>query len=171
MPNEVNITDYSNFVIYFLNAKGVEITPLKLQKVLYYTQAWHLVFFDKHPLFNEVPEAWVNGPVYRTIYTKYSKSWFKNNALIPELPEGAKFLDVANEMLDTLHLDEKQTSFVNAILTKYGFMEPERLVYLTHAELPWNEARSGVGLLERSNKEISLDTMYSYYKSRVEKNG
>ncbi|MVT11846.1 Panacea domain-containing protein [Chitinophaga tropicalis] len=171
MVTEVEICDFSDYIIYFLNAQGVIITPLKLQKVLYYSQAWHLVFFEKHSLFNEAPEAWVNGPVYRTIYNKYSKNWFKNNPLTPVLPEGVTFFDRLNEILEVLQLEEDQQACVDAVLMKYGFMEQEKLVYLTHAELPWNEARKGLGILQRSDKKISLETMYSYYKSRTENNG
>lgn len=46
---------------YILEQHG-EMTSMKLQKLVYYCQAWHLAWSDE-PLFRESIEAWANGPV------------------------------------------------------------------------------------------------------------
>src|ERR1017187_8862366 len=48
-----------------------EITNLKLQKLLYYAQAWHLVLHEE-AIFDESIEAWVHGPVVPEIFRMYS---------------------------------------------------------------------------------------------------
>ena len=68
----VNIEDFTKYIGLSLHSKGFSVSPLKLQKLLYYTQAWHMVFFGReNTLFVNVPQAWVNGPVYPVIYDAY----------------------------------------------------------------------------------------------------
>ena len=52
-----------------------------------------------------------------------------------------------------------------AIYQKYGMMDHDRLVFLTHSELPWNEARKGAAPFTYSNEVISHETMYNFYSS------
>ncbi len=61
--NKVYILALADYVVLYLSKNNVEITHLKLQKIIYYIQAWSLVYHDNE-LFNESPQAWVNGPVY-----------------------------------------------------------------------------------------------------------
>jgi len=57
---------------YLLN-RCEDITPLALQKALYYIQGFYYAFYEIF-LFSEDCEAWVHGPVYRDIYyTRKSK--------------------------------------------------------------------------------------------------
>ena len=77
--NKVDLNIMSEYIILFCQNMGVTISPLKLQKLLYYVQSWHIAKFDKQDIFNSLPEAWVNGPVYREVYNTYKTSFFKNN--------------------------------------------------------------------------------------------
>ena len=52
---------------YILAKKGT-MSAMKLQKLVYYAQAWHLVWEDKE-LFPEEIQAWANGPVVPSLYT------------------------------------------------------------------------------------------------------
>ena len=54
-------------VACYVMSRVKECTTMKLQKLLYYCQAWYLVWNDK-PLFSENIEAWANGPVIRELY-------------------------------------------------------------------------------------------------------
>ncbi len=51
---------------YILEKCG-PMTAMKLQKLVYYSQAWHLVWTEK-PLFDNRIEAWANGPVVWELY-------------------------------------------------------------------------------------------------------
>ena len=69
--SQASLHNVARYTVFRLQQLGVSISPLKLQKLLYYIQAWHMVYFDKQSLFDEEPEAWVNGPVYRQIYDEF----------------------------------------------------------------------------------------------------
>ena len=51
------------------------MSHLKLQKLLFYCQAYHLAYF-KEPLFDEDFEAWVHGPVCRIIYDSLKGKYY-----------------------------------------------------------------------------------------------
>lgn len=167
MKTNLGINDIADFVLLYCFENGISISPLKLQKLLYYIQAWHLVYFDKQLLFEEKPQAWVNGPVYPTIYNRfkgilrYSELNKENTGL------SSTTLEDKQQILD---LDKEQYEFLNSIFHHYGMMEHDRLVFLTHAELPWSEKRDGLMPFEPSDNEISFETMFNYYNQRMIKN-
>ena len=54
---------------YILGKQGASST-WKLQKLVYYSQAWSLVW-DGTPLFEEEIQAWIGGPVCPDLYSKH----------------------------------------------------------------------------------------------------
>ena len=60
----------ADYIIRSAHESGELITNLKLQKLVYYAQAWHLALFDE-PLFDDPIEAWVHGPVVSSLYSKF----------------------------------------------------------------------------------------------------
>jgi len=176
MSNCVNIMDMSKYIGLNLLEKGMTITPLKLQKLLYYCQAWTLVFCDKKStLFDDVPQAWVNGPVYPVVF-----DYFKDQYQIYDNMPKAAFckedeISIKTDVLiaqlaDKMQLSPEQISLFNSIMELYGSMTSDKLVLLTHAEKPWLEQRSGLQPFDQSNRQISLETMYQYYRDRYQKN-
>jgi uncharacterized phage-associated protein len=147
---------------------GVSINPLKLQKLLYYIQSWHIVKFEKDILFDTMPEAWVNGPVYRPIYDKYKSTFFRN-ANFPNSFNEETLSKKISDCLLKLNLSEDKQKLVFSVLDVYGRLSDERLVLMTHSEEPWNEARRGLSPIERSEKKISADTVFDYYTKRLVK--
>lgn len=165
IKTSLNILDVAKLTLLYLLENGISVCPLKLQKILYYIQAWHLVYFDKQLLFDEKPEAWVNGPVYRSIYNQ-----FKHIGIYDQIEKGDINMDISIEKFkETLMLDKSQEDFLEAIYQNYGTMPHDKLVFLTHAELPWSEKRKGLSPFDYSDEELSIDTMYSYYKERIDK--
>ena len=70
--NIYDIKMVARYIALSLLTKQMTVSPLKLQKLLYYAQAWSMVFFGRQrQLFADVPQAWVNGPVYPTIYNMW----------------------------------------------------------------------------------------------------
>ena len=126
---------------------GDTISPLKLQKLVYYAQAWSLVF-QNQPIFPEPIEAWVHGPVVYKVWSAYKN--YKYSA-IPEPEETlADFTDAQIEVLDE-------------VWSAYGELSAKHLEQLTHSELPWLNARKGLNAGEKSNQTISHEDMKSYY--------
>jgi len=124
-----------------------QMTAMKLQKLVYYCQAWSLVW-DEQPLFPEKIEAWANGPVVRELYDRH-RGMFRVHRW-----------DGDPKKLTT---DEKET--INAILGFYGNRSSQWLSDLTHQEDPWVEARRGLSAGTRGFKEITHAAMAEYYQS------
>ena len=159
---KVSLNNMSEYVILFCQNMGVSISPLKLQKLLYYIQSWHIAKFDKETLFNELPEAWVNGPVYRDIYNSYKTSFFRNENILTDLDE-EQLANKLKEVQDSLQVSEDQLKLINTVLQAYSKLSDERLVMMTHSEEPWNEARKGLSPIERSDKKLLVETIYNYF--------
>lgn len=161
---ETPLQSLVDYVIAYCNVFGFIITPLKLQKILYYIQAWHIVKHDKHQLFNELPQAWVNGPVYRSVYNTYKVRFYRSTPLMMDrvTTEGESVLE---ELKNKLNISEPQIDSINIILKHYSSMDEGKLVLLTHNDSPWNEAREGLGEFERCEKYITLESMYSFYSN------
>ena len=126
------------------------MSAMKMQKLVYYSQAWHLVW-DGVPLFDERIEAWANGPVVRDLYREH-----RGRFMLEKWPRGK---------VSKLTKNEKAT--VKAVLDFYGDKSPVWLSELTHKERPWIEARAGLAPGARSDAPISLETMADYYAGLV----
>jgi uncharacterized phage-associated protein len=134
---------------YILQHQGT-ITTMKLQKLVYYSQAWSLVW-DESPLFNEKIEAWASGPVVRELYNVH-KGWYLISSH-----------DFHYGDTDKLTVGQKET--IDAVLTAYGSKPAQWLSDLTHMEDPWNIARQGITPGENSENEITQAMMLEYYSS------
>lgn len=132
---------------YILNRQG-KMTAMKLQKLVYYCQAWSLVW-DERPLFREKIKAWANGPVCTALYAEH-----KGKFDVGSWPQG-----------NPDALTDRQRETVDAVLTFYGEKSPQWLSDLTHLERPWREARQGLADGERGNVEITHEAMAEYYGS------
>jgi uncharacterized phage-associated protein len=66
------VLDIANKIIHFVSDSnaGDLISNMKLQKLLYYQQGFHLAYFGK-PLFEEDIEAWMYGPVVPSVYSHF----------------------------------------------------------------------------------------------------
>ncbi len=140
-------TSVHDVAAYILKLQG-SLPAVKLHKLVYYSQAWSLVWEDR-PLFPERIEAWVNGPVIPDLYDLH-----RGNYQIGSWPKG-----------DPKHLCPDDASTVNAVLKFYGGHSSQWLSDLTHSEDPWIKARRGLGQSERGNAEITLESMAEYYNS------
>ena len=135
---------------YILQTKG-EMTTLKLQKLLYYCQAWSLVW-DEEPLFFEQIEAWANGPVVSTVFAKHRNMFKVSASDIDGNPE---------------KLTPTQIESIKAVLEFYGDKDSQWLSELTHMEEPWKNARGNLLPGVRSNNIITHAAMMEYYSSLV----
>lgn len=138
-------------VVKFILSKIDRTTAMKLQKLVYYCQAWSLAW-DGERLFKERIEAWSNGPVVRELYR-----WHRGRYEITGIDRG-----------DITKLNESQKKTISAVLDYYGNRPPQWLSDLTHMEEPWREAREGLPDGVRGCREISLASMEEYYSSLTE---
>lgn len=132
---------------YILELRG-EMTTWKLQKLVYYVQAWSLVW-DDDAIFEEEITAWANGPVVRELYDAH-KGQFK----VGNIPGG-----------DPRNISANQKDSVGRVLDFYGPKSAQWLSDLTHMEDPWRRARVGLSDGERGNKIIPKQHLAEYYGS------
>ncbi len=130
---------------YILDRRG-SMTAMKLQKLAYYSQAWHLVW-EEQPLFPEKIQAWANGPVVYELYDAHRRQF-----TVSSVPGG-----YANK------LNADESSSVDAVLDTYAGFTAQQLSELTHREDPWRIAREGVPDGSRSQNEITPAMMFEYY--------
>ncbi|MDB4949174.1 MAG: hypothetical protein JWM27_1823 [Gemmatimonadetes bacterium] len=141
-------------VAAYILSRRTRMSAMKLQKLVYYAQAWSLVWDDRR-LFPERIEAWANGPVVRELYERH-----RGQFEVDGWPWGNA---------DRLDADARET--VDAVIAYYGGRNAQWLSDLTHSEAPWIDARAGVPDGERSDREISLACMMEYYSSLREDGG
>jgi len=123
-------------------------SAMKLQKLVYYAQAWSLVW-EERPLFKARIEAWANGPVVPALYQRHRGSF--------EIRRWT-FGDA-----DAIGPDDQST--INAVIKFYGHRSPQWLSDLTHMEAPWIKARKGVSPGNTCTNEITVESMAEYYGS------
>lgn len=133
---------------YILHKTG-RISTMKLQKLVYYSKAWSLVW-DGDPLFPEAIEAWANGPVCPELFYAH-----KGVFLIDEN-------DISGD-ISVFSKDQKAT--MNAIVRDYGEKTASELSDLTHSEAPWIDARKGIFPGDPCRNKITDGAMFSYYGS------
>lgn len=134
-------------VAAYILAKLGPVSAMKLQKLVYYCQAWSLVW-DERPLFGERIEAWASGPVVPALF-----DYHRGQFIVTQVPG------------DPERLDQEAKDTIDAVISFYGSKSPQWLSDLTHREAPWREARRGVPDGMRSNAEITLESMVEYYSS------
>jgi uncharacterized phage-associated protein len=120
------------------------ISAMKLQKLCFYAQSWHLCF-KRERLFSEDFQAWANGPVCYELFDAH-RGLFTVTA--DSLKAG-----------DPIRLDEDAVAIVEAVLDRYSSFSARHLSDMTHAESPWQEARGGLPSGATSSNVISLDLM------------
>ena len=146
--NLINRNEKSLLFLYatYILAKCGDITPLQLQKMLYYTQACSIIFYNKFAFTDEC-EAWVHGPVYRNVYEKYKD--YKYDAI----PQPLKVPELMSQ----------ETTILDLVIEYFGKYSGKVLENFTHKELPWLRAREGLSENESSNRIIDNNLIFSYF--------
>ena len=135
---------------YILSTCG-EMTAMKLQKLVYYSYAWHLVW-EERELFEEPIEAWSNGPVIPKLFRMHRKRFI--------LKPG----DIAG---DVDALDDGEKGSIDVVLAEFCKKSAHWLSELSHREPPWLDARKAAGLdpMERGSVRIDRNAIFEYYDS------
>lgn len=145
-------------VISYVFEKLEEVTPLMLQKLLYFIQGESYALNGK-PMFCENCQAWVHGPVYPEVYDMFRD--FKYNPI-----DDARFA-ILEGTEDELSHEERMV--VDLVVNTFGEYSGKMLERITHEEEPWKLARKGYADYIPSNEPILMDSIGAYYvKKNVE---
>jgi uncharacterized phage-associated protein len=127
--------------------QGELISNLKLQKLLYYMQGFHIAVFDAKLFENDI-EAWQYGPVVRDMYFHF-KEFGKSSITLTDDATIAEMTDDEEELF-------------NEVLAEYSQFSAIKLMNMTHDELPWektfNETPQGV---------ITYQLMSDFFKTQL----
>lgn len=153
----MTVDDACDYIIIKTSEEGHGLSLLKLQKLLYYVQAWHLAFYDK-PMFPGRFQAWVHGPVNRGLYDRFKDS--------KSLYSDVDARDVRTTF-DLGSLSEGEMRHIDSVLEAYAGLTGTQLEEMTHKEEPWAKARVGYAPSARCEQEIDEALMAAYYKQRL----
>lgn len=127
---------------------GDVMTNLRLQKLVYYAQAWRLAVLGQ-PIFDDDFEAWVHGPVIYHLYKKYEDY---NHTPIPRPAS-----------MPSLVVDERSRGILDEVWDTYGQFSAKGLENIARAEDPWISARRGCSPGDFCREVIPKDAMRAYY--------
>ena len=125
---------------------GEDMTPLKLQKLLYYSQGFYLAMHDCEPLFSDPIEAWPHGPVVPAVYQAYKDNG-RSPIARPAPIDPQDYAPEVRELLDT-------------VCRVYGQFAPWKLRDMTHQEPPWRDTPQ--------NRTISRESLREFFGRLVE---
>lgn len=128
-----------------IEGQGELMSNMKLQKMLYYEQGFHLAVFGT-PLFEEDIEAWMYGPVVPAVYEVYKDYGYNG-------------IDPGN--VEEVSLSDREQALFDEVYKVYGANSAIGLMNMTHRESPWANTPAGVGSV------ISRDKMVEFFRTRI----
>lgn len=137
-------------VIQYLLCQCEDITPLALQKALYYIQGFYFAFYNTFP-FSEDCEAWVHGPVYRNIYFRY---------------RDYRFDPIENaEDFDESAFSSEEKAIYDSVIDHICCYSGKVLEHFTHHESPWLTARGDLPISVPSDRIIEKSLIGDYFNT------
>lgn len=147
-----SVSDKMLQVIAYIFEKLEEVTPLMLQKLLYFIQGIYSALYGS-PIFEEDCRAWIHGPVYPEVYKLFRD--FKYNPI-----DDARFALLKGRE-DILAEDEKHV--IDLVVNTFGMYSGKVLEKITHNEDPWKNARKGYGDNIPSSELLPKKRIMEYY--------
>jgi len=142
----------ANYFIDLATKQGHSLSPMKVQKLIYFAHGWHLAITEK-PLISEQIQAWKYGPVIQSVYHEFKQ--FGVGRI-----EG-KAMDFIGLKFDEPNIDSDDSDvreLLDEIYKNYGRLNAIQLSNLTHLPgTPWDKAWSehdGMMSVAIDNEEI-----------------
>lgn len=151
---QIENTDKINVVVNYLLCKCEDITPLALQKLLYYVQGFYHAFMYAF-IFDEDCEAWVHGPVYRDIYFKYREY---------------RFDPINSYDLNNFNLSVSEKAIIDSVIKNLSCYSGKILEAFTHSETPWLATREDLPASASTGIKIDKKLIGDYFTAVKEKN-
>ena len=162
-----DVLDVSRYVINYSNEKGYGVSNLKLQKLLYFVQAYFLVMKKSNEsclekrCFSQAIEAWDFGPVVPESYHEFKLFGASNipsisSYISSEIVDGNIKLNKLQFSDDCISADDRNK--INAVIDMFKDYSASALVELTHKQKPWKDAYK-----QGRNSEITAISIWSYF--------
>ncbi|MCK9471899.1 MAG: DUF4065 domain-containing protein [Bacilli bacterium] len=154
LGEQISIGPKLDLIIQYLLYKCEDITPLALQKALYYVQGFYYAFEGEF-IIDKDCEAWLHGPVYREIYNRYSTYRFDPIEKV--------------ENFDISVLTTAEKTILDSIIKNICCYSGKTLEAFTHMEEPWLRTRKGLSAEFHSERIIEKELIGEYFKAIKEK--
>ena len=153
MSTQPKALDIGRYLLQLANSEEEPelLTPMRLQKLLYYVQGWQLAETGA-PMFSDRIEAWTHGPVMPEVFQEFKKY---GGGMIPAEEAAGK------------NLDDAQQDFVRAVWNAYKPFSAFALSQMTHDEAPWRLARGAIPREAACSAEITHKAMREYFSSQA----
>lgn len=152
----------SDHLVNYILVKGGAMSHLKIQKILFYIQAYHLAYFDE-PIIDDEFQAWVHGPVSRKIYNSAKDLSILHTELKFVLDDG----ETPPENIVNETLNSSQIELVNDVIDELKGLSGLQLENMTHSEDPWIYARRGYEPGQRCEVIIQKEMIRDFYKHQI----
>jgi len=162
---DMTVKDLAYIVTLYVNGKGEVVSPKKLQKLMYYVEAWNLVYLEE-PFFEEDFEAWVHGPVLPSLYRSLKDYGFNNIKVINDVIEDE--FTLIDKIAKDNNLSKDQMELIQSVLDQYASLNPFELEMLTHSEEPWITARGNTPPHVSCRNKISKESMKEFFSQKIE---
>lgn len=109
------------------------LTPMKLQKLLYFAQAWHLKGTGGVPLLDDNFARWQHGPVIPALYHEFKAYGYRpitSKATTLAMNGGGYAVNVPIIPYE----DRNSWGLIDAIIRRYGSIDAQMLSNMTHLE-------------------------------------
>ena len=140
--------------VMYLMYKCEDITPLMLQKALYYMQGFTCAFLDEFP-FREECEAWAQGPMFKEVYMRYKDYRYEPGKALPEFD-------------DTI-FTAGEKAVLDSVINSFCCYSGKVLERITQNEAPWLAARGNLPLTAYSEAVMPKESLGSYFRAVKEK--
>lgn len=142
------VLDVCKYVIDYSNEKEYGISNLKLQKILYFIQAYFLIKPPSRCCFDDRIEAWDFGPVVPKAYRKYKQFGSSDIPTIKAFEKSGSNGCITGE----------DKNLIKAVINKFADYSATDLVGLTHNQSPWIDA-----YIPHMNREITPEAIKEYF--------
>ncbi|WP_296017859.1 type II toxin-antitoxin system antitoxin SocA domain-containing protein [uncultured Agrobacterium sp.] len=154
----------ANEIIARFGAAG-DISPMKLQKLLYFANGWYLALRGED-LINERPQVWRYGPVFKSAYRTFNK--YGSSPITS--PEPASPFGGAPDMVE--NIDQQLEQYLNWVWSEYGHKSGPALSDETHrVGTPWQQIAQSSGYVVPENTVIPAQADHEYFSSLARQRG
>lgn len=142
----INVLDAANFFLWLASQQENElISNLKLQKLLYYAQGYHLAQHGT-PLFDSPIKCWDHGPVVDQVYNEFKRY-------------GKQAIPAPSHIQARRYKDEEQET-MKEVYRIYGRFSAWMLRDMTHDEPLWQNTKRG--------SVITIGQLRDYFLTKIE---
>lgn len=160
----------ANHILDLAEAEGVEITPMKLQKLVYFAHGWHLAILNS-PLINEQVECWKYGPVIRSLFHEFKE--FGLDPITRRAVEHHFESDPASRRFKAwsstaeLHNPSEETlGLIKDVWQVYKIYSAVKLSNMTHLpDTPWTEINEKYQGNPPKGTDIPQELIQAYFQN------